>query len=335
MGSRTLTPTRLSASAAGEIERLLALSASPYEPEPPRRSRIVELLMAFDVRRGRSSLSPHQSGGQDVAKVAWEMEHAPEFWEAVAGFVRLVDFDGKDVLDVGCGWGGKAMYLAQTTRLARIRGFDLPGVFDPAVPNEIARERGLDRCSFTTGYAEEIPAADASVDLVLMDDVMEHVRDPEHVVREVARVLRAGGLVVARFPSIRMLRAHHFDRALHLPGLHYLMPMKTWAAGFNHYLLHNDRGVRFDPFPEVVTSWSGRRLTRDLNGLDLTRAREIVERSGLRLRALALVPFPRSKFSKTAVFRLYTALRAVPPLREPLSRTIVLVARRESDGARE
>ncbi len=290
--------------------------------------------MALKARRSsRAYLTPHSSGGENLEKVDWEMTYAPEFWEAVEGLVRVEDFHDKEVLDVGCGWGGKAMYLAETTKLARIHGFDIPGIFDPEVPNEVARERGLERCTFTTGYAEEIPAADASFDLVLMDDVFEHVRDPDQVIQEVTRVLRPGGLLVARFPSIRMLRAHHFDRALHYPGLHYLMPMRRWAAGFNHYLLHNHRGVEFDPFPEVVTSWSGRCLTRDLNGLDLARARKMMNRSALELQTLALVPYPRSKFRKAGpVFRLYQALRAVPPLRERLSHTIVLIAEKSSVG---
>jgi 2-polyprenyl-3-methyl-5-hydroxy-6-metoxy-1,4-benzoquinol methylase len=311
-----------------EIDRLLALSTGPYRPEPPRRSRVVNALMTLNERRrSRPHLSPHVSGGENAEKVEWEMTYAPEFWEAVEGHLRLEDFDEKEVLDVGCGWGGKAMYLAATTKLARIHGFDLPGMFDPEVPTEVARQRQLDRCTFATGYAEEMPAADTSFDVVLMDDVFEHVRDPDQVISEVGRVLRPGGILVARFPSIRMLNAHHFDRALQIPALHYLMPMRKWAAGFNHYLLHNSEGVQFDPFPEVATSWSGRRLTRDLNGLDLARTRQMVNRSGLELRTLALVAYPRSKFGRTrAFFHIYQALRTVPTLREALSRTIVLVA---------
>jgi ubiquinone/menaquinone biosynthesis C-methylase UbiE len=291
--------------------------------------------MTLSARRGPPrSLTPHLSGGENLDKVDWEMGYAPESWEVMQPFVRREEFTDKEVLDVGCGWGGKAIYLAETTKLLRIHGYDIPGIFDPAVPTEVARERGLDRCTFATGYAEDIPASDSSFDIVLIDDVFEHVRDPDRVILEIARVLRPRGLLIARFPSIRMLRAHHFDRALTYPGLHYLMPMQKWAAGFNHYLLHNDRALRFDPFPEVVRSWSGRRLTENLNGLDLARARQMVEGTGLELRTLSLVPYPRSKFGRAGgLFRVYRALRAIRPLREPLSRTIVLIAVKSPDSS--
>lgn len=186
----------------------------------------------------------------------------PVLWEVLEGFADESVFEGKDVLDVGCGWGGKAIYLAETTSLAHITGFDLPGIFRPEVAVEFSRERGVEgRCRFTIGVAEEIPFADHQFDLVLMDDVLEHVADPAAVIAETGRVLKPGGTIVARFPSIKMLKAHHFDRALALPGLHYLMPMRAWAQGFNYFLLHNRAGVRFEPFSEVVSTRYRRAVT--------------------------------------------------------------------------
>jgi hypothetical protein len=49
----------------------------------------------------------------------------------------------------------------------RVEGFDLPGVFDPAVPAAFAAERGVAGCTFRTGYAEKIPYGDAEFDAVL------------------------------------------------------------------------------------------------------------------------------------------------------------------------
>jgi SAM-dependent methyltransferase len=234
------------------------------------------------------------------------------------------------VLDVGCGWGGKAVYLAEMTSLASITCFDLPGIFKPEVAEAFAERRGVTNCTFTTGYAEDIPFDDESADIVLMDDVLEHVHDPEQVLRECRRVLRPGGLLVARFPSIRMLGAHHFDRALRYPGLHYLMPMRRWAAGFNYYLLHNHRGIRFDPFSEVVDTKYRKGVTRDLNGLHLRAVRRIAQDSGLTVRALECVGYPRSSFGRTAplLYPVYKLARAIPPLREVVSNTLVLIATR-------
>jgi SAM-dependent methyltransferase len=287
-------------------------------------------------RRGGASLvTPHLHGGSDREKVEWEYENAREFWQILDGFVSPEEFADKEVVDVGCGWGGKAIYLAETTSLATITCFDLPGVFRPEVADAYARSRGVTRCTFTTGYAEDIPFGDESFDLALMDDVLEHVRDPERVLAECRRVLRPGGLLVARFPSIRMLGAHHFDRALRYPGLHYVMPMRRWAAGFNEYLLNNRQRIRFDPFSEVVDTKYRKGITRDLNGLHLRAVRRIARESGFSVRTLQCVGYPRTAFGRLAPFLYptYALARAVPGLGEVVSVTLVLLATRPSHPA--
>ncbi len=51
------------------------------------------------------------------------------------------------------------------------------------------------------------PLADGSVDLAVSDFVLEHVTDPKGFVRELSRVLRPGGIFIARTISRRSLLA--------------------------------------------------------------------------------------------------------------------------------
>jgi 2-polyprenyl-3-methyl-5-hydroxy-6-metoxy-1,4-benzoquinol methylase len=312
------------------MARLRAMSASPHPPEPPAKSLVVDLLMGLVGKRGGLQ-TPHLHGGEDSAKVEYEYRRADSFWTALAGMVGPEALAAKDVLDAGCGWGGKDLQYAETTGLKSIVGFDLPGIYKPEVTEVEARKRGLTNCIFTTGYAESMPFEDAAFDVVIMEDVLEHVTDPARTMDECCRVLRPRGLLIARFPSLRMLGAHHFDRAIVWPGLHYLLPMRHWAAGFNHYLLHNRHGTRFDPFSEVVSTPYRKAVTRDLNGMDLAAFRRIVERLPLRVLALELVGYPKAGFTRhlgskgSLVYSAYEVLRALPPLREPLGMSIGLV----------
>ncbi len=50
------------------------------------------------------------------------------------------------------------------------------------------------------GDAERMPFADASVDTILCTEVLEHVKNPEMVIEEFARVLKSGGVIITTAP---------------------------------------------------------------------------------------------------------------------------------------
>jgi ubiquinone/menaquinone biosynthesis C-methylase UbiE len=59
--------------------------------------------------------------------------------------------------------------------------------------------------------AHHIPLAGDSVDAVVIQAVLEHVLDPEQVVREIHRVLRPDGLVYAETPFLQQVHAGPYD----------------------------------------------------------------------------------------------------------------------------
>jgi ubiquinone/menaquinone biosynthesis C-methylase UbiE len=236
---------------------------------------------------------------------------------------------GKRMLDVGCGWGGKAVWCAEHLHPARVEGFDLPSVFKPEVPLEFARGRGVSQCGFRTGYAEAIPYGDREFDVVVCEDVLEHVEDPQSTLRECERVLRGGGVFVALFPSFRMLDAHHLDRALMWPGLHYVLSLKTWAAGLNHFLLRHESAAEYEPFSEAVVTRFKRCVTRDLNGMDFRQFEQLVAGRGLVTETLRLLPRPTPDNGRSVwLKRLYRSLCRVPALEEILCERVLYIARR-------
>ncbi len=50
--------------------------------------------------------------------------------------------------------------------------------------------------------AEDLPFKDKSVDAIVCDNVLEHVKKPEAVIQEITRVLKSGGLVYIGVPFI-------------------------------------------------------------------------------------------------------------------------------------
>ncbi|MBN2192855.1 MAG: class I SAM-dependent methyltransferase [Polyangiaceae bacterium] len=94
---------------------------------------------------------------------------------------------GGDVLEVGCGTG---LLLARIERFARRAvGVDLsPGMLARA------RERGLE---VSEGSATALPFADATFDVTCAFKVLAHVPDVASAIREMVRVTRPGGTILA------------------------------------------------------------------------------------------------------------------------------------------
>jgi len=100
---------------------------------------------------------------------------------------------GENVLDLGCGAGGDCFRAArQVGETGRVLGLDM-------TPEMIAAARarrdqlGLSNVDFRLGEIEHLPVADASIDVVLSNCVINLCPDRERVFREVFRVLRPGG----------------------------------------------------------------------------------------------------------------------------------------------
>jgi len=106
---------------------------------------------------------------------------------------------GQVVLDLGSG-GGFDCFLAgpKVGPRGRIIGVDMtPDMLSKARRNlpEYRRNAGLDNVEFRLGEIEHLPVADATVDVVISNCVINLSPDKPQVWRDIARVLKPGGRV--------------------------------------------------------------------------------------------------------------------------------------------
>jgi len=104
------------------------------------------------------------------------------------------------ILDAGCGTGGN---LVRLSRLGRVAGIDLA-----KEALEFCRRR---KVPAARARLSALPFAAGSFDVVTSFDVIYHawVEDDLAAVREMARVLRPGGLMLVRVPALRSLWGAH------------------------------------------------------------------------------------------------------------------------------
>jgi len=118
------------------------------------------------------------------------------------------------VLDLGCGQGGATDALTNHSELCI--GLDIAGKF----------VKLNQRTKFVQANAHFLPFKDNSFDIIVMQDVLEHVRGTERLLKEIKRVLKKKGLIYATFPPFYFPYAGHLwnlsSRVRYLPFAHLL-----------------------------------------------------------------------------------------------------------------
>ncbi|MGH2522819.1 MAG: methyltransferase domain-containing protein [Anaerolineales bacterium] len=121
--------------------------------------------------------------------------------EAFAGVSNVHAFAeipvGATVLDLGCGAGTDALIAARRVGPAgRVVGVDFSEAM-LARARQAASEAGVTNADFRYGEAEDLPIADGTIDVALANGIFNLNPAREAIFRELARVVRSGGVVYA------------------------------------------------------------------------------------------------------------------------------------------
>lgn len=95
------------------------------------------------------------------------------------------------VADIGCGAGTQSIMWAK-------EGYEVFGLDINKPLVELARERADNQAlniSFDVGTADNLPWGDASMDVCLVPELLEHVENWEECLDEFSRILRPGGVM--------------------------------------------------------------------------------------------------------------------------------------------
>lgn len=103
----------------------------------------------------------------------------------------------KDILDVGCGWAVLSSYLAN-------KGYNVTAIDNSQIELEFAQEtinRYKVPVTLKLGDAQRLDFPDESFDLVIYEEMLEHLDLPLAALQEVRRVLRPGGKIILSIPN--------------------------------------------------------------------------------------------------------------------------------------
>jgi ubiquinone/menaquinone biosynthesis C-methylase UbiE len=160
---------------------------------------------------------------------------------------RFTPLEGRAILDIGCGLGAYARRFGDFSPSVYGMDVDAPRV------KEGAR---LGTPHLMVAAAEQIPIRDGVLDVVVLNEVIEHVTDDAVTLREAMRVLRPGGTVIIYAPN----RLYPFETHGVYLGKRYVfgnIPLVNYLPGTLRR--------RFVPHVRAYLVGDIRRITRGLD----------------------------------------------------------------------
>jgi len=112
------------------------------------------------------------------------------------------DIGGKLILDVGCGTGGISVAFAKEG--GRVIGINSGGTKPLTMRLRLARARARDEkadVAFICCDAQRLPFRDGAFDVIICNDVIEHVHRPNELASEVSKALKPEGTLYLTAPN--------------------------------------------------------------------------------------------------------------------------------------
>ncbi len=154
------------------------------------------------------------------------------------------------VIDVGCGYGHTTIELAKQCHY--VVGIE-PAAELYRFAIQLKVESGLTNIEFRQQSIYELTEVEA-YDLVVLDNVFEHLPDQRLALAKISQILKPGGVVYILTPNKLWPIEPHY----HLPFLSYLpLPLA------NYYLRITGRGEDYSDACYLPTYWGLKKLLRE------------------------------------------------------------------------
>jgi len=174
----------------------------------------------------------------------------------IANFLQHIG-DYKIIVDLGAGGGDDLSIASQVISDAKLFAIE---VYPPYIEN--LRQKGITVYSLNI-ERDKLPFENCSIDVIIMNQILEHVKEVFWIFHEISRVLKVGGSIIIGVPNIAALH----NRVLLLFGRqptqlkNFSAHVRGWSKRdmitffkecFDGFVLRDFGGSNFYPFPPFV-----------------------------------------------------------------------------------
>lgn len=251
---------------------------------------------------------PFNQGSYDM----WQFERGAATIQNYAPFASPEEmFYGKTILDVGCGAGGKAVYYA-TLGAEKVIGIDIVKKYKEQAEN-LAKRQNVKNFEFILCDAADTKFDSESFDTVILNDSMEHVRQPDRVLAEMQRILKPNGRVYINFPPYYHPYGAHVSDAIGIPWVHLFFSENTLIQAYKDLAAKRPDGAERIRF-RISVDAAGKEYFSYINKMTIRRLQKILSSQNLSLVYYREIPLRR-----------YLGFFCHGFMRECMTRTVVAV----------
>jgi ubiquinone/menaquinone biosynthesis C-methylase UbiE len=255
---------------------------------------ISEKILLFIAKKWKSAWD---KGHPDIKESSTSEEHNMQYayfqlFSKIKYGIK-VNVYSKRVLEIGCGHGGISVYAA-LNGAKQVVGIDLSdealstaNKFKNLIFKEIKYKPNI---LFSKMTAENLVFENESIDVVIADNVFEHVTDIDVVMKECNRVLSKGGkVVVPNFPSFHSKFGSHVKYGIKIPWVHVLFKERT-VINVMHVLAKNDNKM-YEFYPGLkkgAKTYQEIRSYNDLNYISNKKFTNSARSSGFSIESMVV-----------------------------------------------
>lgn len=228
----------------------------------------------------------------------WQFEKGSDTIKFYTGKYSTDDmFKDKTVLDIGCGAAGKSLYYA-SLGAKMVHGADVVERYREE-SKKLSIEKGLeDKFQFHLCDAKNLEFEDDTFDTIIMNDSMEHVAEPEEVVKECMRVLKPDGRLFINFCPYHHPFGAHLSDVIGIPWVHLFFSEKTMIDAYKDLMVGIPDGEDRIKF-RFSKDKNGKETISYINKMTVKRFNKIMKKLNLKPEYYAEIPL-RNFFSPLA-----------------------------------
>lgn len=247
----------------------------------------------------------------------WQYEKGPEsikFYKPFSEPER--EFMNKIILDIGCGAGGKSLYYA-SLGAKKVYGADVVKEYETESLKLAERLNLEDKFSFCLEDASHLDFENDFFDIIIMNDSMEHVSEPEKVLEESFRVLKDTGRIYINFCPYCHPYGAHLSDMIGIPWVHMFFSEETMIEAYE-CLVGNMPDAEFRKNFRFSKTESGKKEISYINKMTIKRFKKILAGCGLEV----------VYYKETPLKRILLPLAKCPVIKEMFVKMVTVILKK-------